>query len=589
MHVVPSGSRPLPARQADASHATRFGRRWFLAAGSAAAATMAMTGCQKPMRRPNVLLVMTDDQGWGDLSAGGNTILETPQMDRVAEEGMRFDNFHVSPVCAPTRASLMTGRYNYRTGVLDTYKGRAMMYPDETTVAELLRDGGYRTGIFGKWHLGDNYPMRAMDQGFETSLVHNGGGIGQPSDPPNNHYLNPVLTENGVAKRFDGYCTDIFANAAMRFMEAHRDEPFFCYVATNAPHTPLEVPEEWVTPFRGTGLSDGEAKLYAMVRNIDDNLGKLLAKLTQLNLANDTVVFFLTDNGAGGPQRFNAGLRGFKGSVYEGGIRVPLFARWPGRIAASSHCGRLAAHIDLLPTICEYAGVKPPRGLRIDGKSLVPLLEGRTGGWADRTFFTQWHRGDQPIPRESAAVVTERYKLVLQRDLPNGCELFDLANDPGETTNLAEAMPQIAADLRRRYDYWLDAVSATRGYAPPRIYVGAPQENPVTLTRQDWRGPRAGYAEETGVLGHWEVDVRHGGAYRARLEGLPADSIRTARFRLNGVEASMPLAAGARECEFSELTIPAGMGNAEAWFEGVSAEGEKTSVGVWYLTLELLR
>ncbi len=587
MHADSVDTRPVANGREKSGPAIRFSRRGFLAAGAGAAAA-SLAGCQKTSRRPNVLLVMTDDQGWGDLSAGGNTILQTPQMDRVAEEGMRFDNFHVSPVCAPTRASLMTGRYNYRTGVVDTYKGRAMMYPDETTVAELLRAGGYRTGIFGKWHLGDNFPMRAMDQGFETSLVHNGGGIGQPSDPPNNGYFNPMLSQNGVEKRFDGYCTDIFANAAMRFMEQHRNEPFFCYVATNAPHIPLEVPEEWVTPFRGTGLSDDEAKLYAMVKNIDDNLGRLLAKLDQLHLAEDTVVFFLTDNGAGGPKRFNAGLRGFKGSVYEGGIRVPLFVRWPGRVAAGSHCERLAAHIDLLPTICECAGVKPHSGARIDGKSLVPLLEGRTGGWADRTFFTQWHRGDQPIPRESAAVVTERYKLVLQRELPNGCELFDLVNDPGETRDLAANMPQLVIDLKRRYDEWLAAVSDTRGFAPPRIYVGAAQANPVTLTRQDWRGPRAGWREESGVQGHWEVDVRRGGTYRVRLEGSPAETIRTARFRLNGADASMPMAAGARDCEFAEVAIPAGPGDAEAWFESVSAEGEKASVGVWYLQLELL-
>lgn len=587
MHAVPLGARPASSRLGGPSHETRFSRRGFLAAGATAAAA-AMTGCQKSARRPNVLLVMTDDQGWGDLSAGGNTILETPRMDRVAEEGMRFDNFHVSPVCAPTRASLMTGRYNYRTGVVDTFKGRAMMYPDETTIAELLRAGGYRTGIFGKWHLGDNFPMRAMDQGFEVSLVHHGGGIGQPSDPPNNGYLNPMLSENGAEKRFEGYCTDIFAEAAMRFMETHRGEPFFCYVATNAPHIPLEVPEEWVTPFRGTGLSDDVAKLYAMVKNIDDNLGKLLAKLDQLGLAEDTVVIFLTDNGAGGPERFNAGLRGFKGSVYEGGIRTPLFVRWPGRIEAGSKCERLTAHIDLLPTICEYAGVKLPSRLRLDGKSLVPLLEGRGGGWADRTFFTQWHRGDQPIPRESAAVVTERYKLVLQRELPNGRELFDLTNDPGETRDLAAEMPQLAAELTRRYDNWLISVSATRGFAPPRIYVGAAEANPVTLTRQDWRGPRAGWREESGVQGHWEVDVRRGGTYRVRLDGSPTDGIRTARFRLNGVDATMPLPAGEKECEFPALAIPAGPGDAEAWFESVNAEGERASVGVWYLHLELV-
>lgn len=591
MSSVPSGLRPLSESPENRPNAATWSRRSFLSASAAVAAIAgaSLSGCGNAGRRPNIVLVMTDDQGWGDLSAGGNTILSTPHIDRVAEEGMRFENFHVCPVCAPTRASLMTGRYNYRTGVVDTYKGRAMMHADETTVAELLRDGGYQTGIFGKWHLGDNFPLRAMDQGFQTSLLHAGGGIGQPSDPPNNRYSNPMLMENGVWKSFDGYCTDIFTDAAMGFMEQHRAEPFFVYLATNAPHTPLEVPEEWVTPFRNTGLTDAEAKLYAMVKNIDDNVGRLLAKISQLSLDKDTIVLFLTDNGAGGPKRYNSGMRGTKGTVYEGGIRVPLFVRWPGHIREGSVCERLAAHIDILPTVCEYAGVGLPRSLRIDGKSLVPLLEGHTGGWADRTMFSQWHRGDQPIPRESAAVLTERYKLVLQRDLPGGRELFDLVKDPGETTNLADEVPHIANDLTRRYDQWFAAVSATRGYAPPRIYVGAPEENPVTLTRQDWRGPRAGWTEESGPVGHWEVDVRRGGSYRVRLRGLPVDTPRIAHFRLNAAEATMPLAAGVSECEFTGVAIPEGEGMAEAWFESIPDDsGSAPSDGVWYLDLELL-
>lgn len=590
MSASHSGARPHLATGSPISPSVgpqALSRRHFLAAGAAATSAL-LTGCQQQVRPPNLVLILTDDQGWGDLSIAGNTFLQTPHIDRIAEEGMLFDNFHACPVCAPTRASLMTGRYNYRTGVVDTFKGRAMMHADEVTVAELLAEAGYKTGIFGKWHLGDNYPLRPMDQGFQESLVHGGGGIGQPADPPNNHYSNPALLHNGTWKPFQGYCTDIFADAALRFMEKHRGSPFFVYFSTNTPHTPLEVPDEWVAPFRNSGLTENEARVYAMVKNIDDNVGKILAKIAELGLDKDTIVLFMTDNGAGGPKRFNAGMRAAKGTVYEGGIRVPLFVRAPGRVSPGTRCERLSAHIDLLPTLCEFARVRLPRGLKIDGKSLLPLLEGRSGGWADRTIFTQWHRGDSPIPRESAAVLTQRYKLVLKRDLPGGRELFDLINDPGESTDISSAFPHIANDLTRRYDQWFASVSASRGYAPPRIYVGAPEENPVTLTRQDWRGPHAGWEEESGVVGHWEVDVRRAGSYRVRLRGLATSAPRIARFRLNGAEASATLEGGAAACTFSAVSIPAGLGNAEAWFESGSVDGQMEQTGVWYLDLEWL-
>lgn len=554
-------------------------RRRFLTAALGAGAAF-LAGCQQPARRPNVVLIMTDDQGYGDLSATGNPILETPHTDRLANEGMRFDSFHVCPVCAPTRASLMTGRYHFRTGVVDTYKGRAMMHSDEITVAELLRDGGYRTGIFGKWHLGDNYPLRPQDQGFQESLIHMGGGIGQPADPEGNTYMDPQLRENGEWKRFTGYCTDIFFDAAMRFAEAHRDEPFFCYIATNAPHTPLEVPEAWVEPFRGKGVDEDTARIYAMVKNVDDNIGRLLSKLSSLGLDNDTVVMFLTDNGPQQAGRYNAEMRGRKGTVYQGGIRVPLFVRWPGRVAAGTRSDRLTAHLDVTPTICDLAQVPLPRDRDIDGRSMLPLLEGRNGAWPDRTLFTQWHRGDAPISRESAAVLTGRYKLVLKRDLPGGMELFDLLEDPTESTNIADKMPHLALELSRRYDRWLEHVSATRGYEPPRIWLGDRNEDPTTLTRQDWRGPRAGWTEDD-VLGYWEVDVRQGGNYQFAVRTKPVDRPATAWLRVNGAEVSAPLPAGESKVDFPLLRVSPGVGRLEAWVDF----GEQTR-GVWYVDVE---
>jgi arylsulfatase A-like enzyme len=545
-------------------------RRSFLAG---AAATPLRPGARQASR-PNVVLIVTDDQGYGDLSLHGNPYLKTPHLDRIATEGVRFTQFQVSPVCSPTRASLMTGRYNYRTGVVDTYLGRSLMHPDEVTLAELLSRQGYRTGLFGKWHLGDNYPMRPIDQGFQVALYHNGGGIGQPSDPPDNHYFDPILQDNGKRVRVKGYCTDIFFGRALEFIEAGRSQPFFAYIATNAPHTPLEVAEELAAPYRTLGLDDTTARIYGMVKNIDDNVGRLLERLARLGLDENTIVIFLSDNG---PQqdRFNAGLRGRKGSVYQGGIQVPFFLRWPRMVQPGGRVGAIAAHIDVFPTLLEACGVALPADRRIDGRSLLPWIRGRNPIWPERTLFAQWHRGDQPEPFRNAAVRTSRYKLI------DGRELYDLAADPGEQRDLAADNPKLVARLRAAYERWFADVLATRGYAPPRIYVGTPHENPVILTRQDWRGPKASW--EVSGLGYWEVDVRSGGRYEILLRLFPAPAAGRARFRLNNLDLEQPVAAGATECRFSPVALEAGPGRAEPVLE----YGDR-QVGVRYLEIRKL-
>jgi arylsulfatase A-like enzyme len=489
-------------------------RRNFLQSVSAGIGGAALASCTSlrggvGAQRPNVIVVLTDDQGWGDLGAHGNEQINTPNLDRLHDESTRLTDFMVCPVCSPTRASLMTGRYNYRTGAIDTYIGRSLMHSDETTLPEMLRDGGYRTGIFGKWHLGDNYPLRAMDQGFEEALVHNGGGIGQPSDPPDNPYQDPILSRNGVQSRYKGYCTDIFTDAAIDFMDAHRDEPFFAYISTNAPHTPLEIGDEYVQPYLDKGLDEITAKIYGMVTNIDDNMGKLMAALEERNLADNTILLFFTDNG---PQfwrshtRYNGELRGSKGTVYQGGIKVPCFVRWPERLQAGREIDRLAAHIDLTPTLLDACGVAPREEIAFDGVSLMPLLTGTTAAadWPDRTLFTQWHRGDEPEPFRDCATRNQRYKLI------NGTELYDLANDPGETVNIAHMKADTVTRMRQAYSDWFDDVGSTRGYAPPRIHLGADEDNPTTLTRQDWRGTD-GWNDDK--LGYWEVYVAKNGTY----------------------------------------------------------------------------
>ena len=526
----------------------------------------------RPGERPNVILVMTDDQGYGDLGVHGNEKIRTPRLDRLAGESVELTRFYVCPVCSPTRASLMTGRYNYRTGVVDTYLGRSMMHPDEVTLAERLREGGYRTGIFGKWHLGDNYPLRSCDQGFDVSLVHKGGGIGQPADPPGNRYFDPILSFNGKEVRRKGYCTDIFFNEAIRFIEANRDCPFFAYIPTNAPHRPLQVAEDLAAPYRAMGLDDATARVYAMIANIDENVGSLLDRLQVLGLDRNTLLVFLTDNGPAG-KRYNAGLRGRKGTVYEGGIRVPCFVRWPGRLEAGRRVDRIAAHIDVLPTVLDACGISRAAAPAIDGESLLPLLEFEGGDRPDRTLFFQWHRGDAPESFRNCAAVTDRYKLV------DGKELYDLKDDPGERKDLASRRPEVVKRMRRDCETWFEDVSSTRGYAPPRIVLGSSFENPSILTRQDWRGPRAGWGGNS--LGYWEVRVDRTALYKVTLRFDELERDAAVRFRLGGTSLSRPAKRGQASSIFGPVRLPAGPGRLEAWLEG-----QGRTAGVNYVEVE---
>lgn len=529
-------------------------RREFLAGTASLIGAAPRLDAQKT-RRPNVLVIITDDQGYGDLSIHGNRHLKTPHMDRIGQEGVRFSQFHVSPVCAPTRSSLLTGRYNYRTGVVDTYLGRALMYPDEVTLAEMLGKAGYKTGIFGKWHLGDNYPLRAIDQGFQEALIHKGGGLAQPSDAPGSPgYFDPVLWSKGKEEKVKGYCTDIFTDAAMEFMEANKQKPFFAYVATNAPHDPLQVEDRYVRPFLEAKLPERVAKLYGMMVNLDENVGRLLGKVESLGLERDTLVVYLSDNGPAG-LRFNAGMRGTKGTVYEGGIRVPCFLRWPGAVKAGGRVDRLAAHIDLTPTILDACGVAAPSTVKFDGKSLMPLVRGEAAGWADRTLFFQWHRGDEPQAFRACAARNQRWKLV------DGKELYDLEADPDEKSDVAEANPGVVAELRAAYEAWFKDVSATRGYAPPRMKLGTKHENPTMLTRQDWRGPRAGWKD--GDLGHWEVEIARPGRYEFTLTFPPMEGAGEAEVVVGDSPVAERVAVAAKATTVKIGPVKLGAGRAD--------------------------
>ncbi|MGD9720980.1 MAG: arylsulfatase [Pirellulales bacterium] len=538
-------------------------------------------------RRPNIVLIMTDDQGWGDLSLHGNPHLQTPHIDSLARDGAELTHFYVSPVCSPTRASLMTGRYNYRTGAIDTYLGRSTMVSDEVTLAEMLRPSGYRTGIFGKWHLGDNYPSRPMDQGFEESLVHRGGGMVQPADPPGGSYFDPVLQHNGRQEQARGYASDVFTQAAMDFISHHKAEAFFVYLAFNCPHTPLQVPPEYLNKFQNKSLNDATARVYGMVANIDDNLGRLFARLKEFQLENDTLVIFLTDNGPQQP-RYNGVLRDLKGSVYDGGIRAPCLIRWPGHVPAGAKVDTVAAHLDLAPTLLAACGIQPPAAVRFDGRSLWNVLQGTDAARDERLLFFQWHRGDEPQRGRACAVRGPQFKLVQSAGrgendtFTPSWELYDIAADPAETSNVIAEHPEVAADMRAAYDRWFDDVGSTRGYPPPRIVAGTRHENPITLTRQDWRGPQAGWRNEG--LGHWDVDFAAAAPYDVTVRMPPLSAPGKVRLQIGTIEQIEPVAAGADQATFRAMELPPGLARVTATVE---VDGRK--LGAHYVDLHCLR
>lgn len=427
--------------------------------------------------RPNIILVLTDDQGMGDLACLGNPILKTPNIDRFYEQATRFTDFHVSPACAPTRASILSGRHEFRVGVTHTIMARERMAPDVFTLPQALKTAGYTTGIFGKWHLGDEEAYLPHNRGFDESLIHGAGGIGQtvwgdfPSNG-NNTYYDSVLLHNNHIVKARGYCTDLFFDAGSSWIKQQHDaeKPYFAYISTNAPHTPNIAPKKYTERFEkmgwGTGTS-GPAGRFGMIENIDENFGRMMQKLEAWGALENTLIIFMTDNGMSHVEGkkngkvtpfFTAGLRGKKCTPYEGGTRVPSFWYWPGVLKEGVDVDALTAHIDMYQTICEIAGVQLPTEMQaLDGRSLLPLFDNLEAEWADRELFVHVGRWEpkHPLAKDVAsakfvncAVRTERWRLV------NNAELYDISVDPSETSDVAAAYPEVVAQLRKSYDRW---------------------------------------------------------------------------------------------------------------------------------------
>ena len=454
-------------------------RRQFLKYAGAGAAALAMPkwlGAAEPAaagKRPNIILVLTDDQGYGDIAAHGNPKIQTPNMDRMHAEGVRFTDFHVSPTCAPTRCSLMTGRHEMKSGVTHTILERERMSLKATTVAQVLKSAGYTTGIFGKWHLGDEVDRWPDKRGFDEMFIHGAGGIGQTypgscGDAPGNSYFSPTILHNGTFEKTEGYCTDVFFGQATKWLDEKRkaSAPFFAYIPTNAPHGPLVCPEDYIKKYEGQELGKNEMAFFGMITNIDDNVGRLLAKLTEWGIEKNTLVIFMNDNGGtAGVGVFNAGMRGSKNTPYTGGTRAASFWRWPGTLKAGADVDQLASHRDILPTLAELAGAKVPDDVaaKLDGRSLVPLLKDPGAPWPDRYVFThigRWPKGRAAQSKYAGCSVrSPRYNLVSTGKAGDGkWELYDLKEDPGETRDIAAQHPEVVKEMEAAYDKWWDEV-----------------------------------------------------------------------------------------------------------------------------------
>jgi len=601
----------------------------------------------KKQKSPNVILILTDDQGYGDLGYHGNKIINTPNLDKLFAESVDLINFHVSPTCAPTRASLMTGRYNDRTGVWHTIMGRELLRRDEITMADVFAANGYQMAIFGKWHLGDNYPFRPQDRGFQEVLVCGGGGVGQIPDYWGNDYFDDVYFHNEKPEKFEGYCTDIWFDNVINFIKKNKDQSFFAYIPTNAPHSPYNVPEKYSKPYEEKGMKNSRAKFYGMITNIDENIGRLVKELKKLGLFNNTILIFCGDNGTssgvdldkngfpvGG---FNAGMRGRKGSPYEGGHRAACSISWPNAgIKGGKSISRLTAHIDILPTLIDLCDLQQkPKEVRYDGKSLKPLLIGKTKNWTDRVLFVDNQRLEYLVKWKQFAVMTDRWRLVgnygkgktyrnfslepnqqLIKSPRKEIELYDIKIDPGQRHNLADKHPEIVNKLLQAYENWWKDISK-RSDEYCRIIIGSEKENPTILTCHDWHGGRNEIPWNQRQIrqgfvanGFWAVEAARDGEYEFALrrwpieldkgigegnparegvsgvENLPEEKIldiKGARLKIGDVDVKKSVPKDAKEAVF-QVKLKKGKTRLQTWFTDAKSENR----GAYYVYIKRL-
>ena len=551
--------------------------------------------CLAEEPKPNVILIMTDDQGYGELSSHGHEILKTPNLDRFRDESIRLIDFHVSSKCSPTRAALMTGRHCKHVGVSEADNGRNIIGRKFSTMADVFSANGYSTGIFGKWHLGGHYPFRPQDRGFDEVLVHGNGAIGTTGDRWDNDYYDDLYRHNGKEQRYKGYCTDIWFEEAMSWMKQQstdEDQSFFCYLPTNAPHGPFKVPAKYVEPYRKAGRKDADR--LGMISNLDENIGKLMAFLKSSGLQQNTILIFLTDNGAGGIGD-NAGMRGGKGNAYDGGHRVPFLIRWPdGSLTGGKDVDTLTAHIDILPSLVDLCGLSA-KGIPFDGISFASALQGKPG--------PQFHNRVL-IESYSGIAMTKKWRLV------NDEELYDIQSDPSQSNDVATEYPSVRYKLRKAL-----RENRTGDYpVVPRIIIGSEFQPTQLFTIYHWYDHHGYYNNRKVTQGELingviPVEVTEPGKFEFTLRRWPSDleipisskpdndldgfkhynasdpdrrfkaiDIRSARLRVGPFDESKPVTETMSSVVF-RMEMEAGETEIQTWFTTVDGK----TLGAYYL------
>lgn len=530
-------------------------------------------------KKPNVILIITDDQGYGDIGAHGHPLLKTPNLDALHAESVRLTDFHVDPTCSPSRAALLSGRYSTRTGVWHTINGRSMMSGDELTLAELFKANGYATAMIGKWHLGTNYPCRPSDQGFDHTIWHLDGCIGGGPDYWGNDYFDDTYLKNGEWTEFKGYCTDVWFDEAAKWVEEQKDKPFFLYLSTNAPHGPYYVDEKYAKPYRNAGLPEKLPEFYGMIANIDENIGTFRKKLDELGLTENTLLIFMSDNGTAAGwiclkdnyKYFNAGMRGWKSFAWEGGHRVPSFWHWPaGGLSGGRDVSEMTAHIDILPTMVDMLKLEKPTGKKLDGIPITsPLLGVEKETLPERTLFVHVQRAHTPPKWVASVAMRGPWRLI------EGKELYNLNNDPGQKTDIADQHPAIVKQLRVDYEKWWKSLENDMKQTV-RIVLGGKQ-NPTVLYSHDWMMPTTvvtawhqNHIRRGDLLnGPWSVQIEKDGRYEVTLfRWAPylnqAMEMKHARVEIAGEKKSMDLDPTATEATF-ELDLREGPTQLMTW------------------------
>ncbi|MFI3331243.1 MAG: arylsulfatase [Rikenellaceae bacterium] len=495
---------------------------------------------KKKSKQPNIIFLLTDDQGYGDLACHGNTVIKTPNLDALHADAVRFTEFHVSPTSAPSRSGLMSGRYSNRVGVWHTINGRSLIWEDEVLLSQVLASNGYSCGIFGKWHLGDNYPSRPDDRGFDEVVIHGGGGVGQGPDYWDNDYFDDHYRHNGEWKQYKGYCTDIFFSEAMSFMEKNvkADKPFFCYIPVNAPHAPLNVPQKYLDMYQSSKeILSYQKRFYALITAVDDNFGLLMNKVKDLGIDDNTIIIFMTDNGTARGYRVmkeggkiygtNGGREGTKNSNLDGGHRVPFFIRYPdGGLTGGKDINTLTAHIDFLPTMIDYLDLK--QGLptkKFDGKSLVPLLEGKKVDWEDRILYVDSQREATIAKWRKTAVMSGKWRLLGAK------VLYDIEADPRQQTNIAAEHPDVVKRLLTEYNRIWDEIAVEEDVNNRFGYIVAGgDENPVRINTHDMHTKQKGLSNQNVPLkagkgqGIFKIEIKEDGKYKFSLCRYPLET-----------------------------------------------------------------